>query len=104
MAKEKSKASRHTGSAFDSFLESEGIFGEVAARAAKRTFVHELERMMKENDVKKTSFRKALKSPTTASRVFDDHTGISLFTLVAAAQVVGCEIALRLVPKKKVAG
>lgn len=97
---------KHSGSSFDEFLEEEGLASEVSARAAKRTFVHQLEQQIKKKKVTKNSFRKEFHSPTTTTRLFDDHTGVSLQTLSRAAAVVGCDIAIRLVPKalkKKIA-
>ena len=90
---------RHVGSSFDSFLEEEGLETEVAAKAAKRTFVHRLEAKMVRAHKKKTDFRKALGSPTTADRVFSDHTGTSLLTMARAAEVVDCDIEVRLVSR-----
>jgi ATP-dependent Clp protease ATP-binding subunit ClpA len=92
---------KHAGSSFDDFLAEEGLDAEVAARAAKRIFVEELEQKMARKKAKKSTMRKALKSPTTAARLFSDHTGISLETMAKAASVVGCELEIRLVPKPK---
>lgn len=88
-----------TGSSFDEFLTDEGLENEVAATAAKRTFVHQLEKQIKRTKVKKNAFRKAFHSPTTTSRVFDDHVGVSLQTLSKAASIVGCDIAISLIPR-----
>lgn len=90
---------KHVGSSFDSFLEEEGLEMEVAAKAAKRTFVHELEQKMVKKKTNKNAIRKALKSPTTTERLFSDNVGVSLETMSRAASVVGCELEIRLVPK-----
>ena len=90
---------KYAGSSFDSFLAEEGLEAEVAAKAAKRTFVHQLEAKMNRQHKRKTDFRKALGSPTTADRVFSDHTGISLETMARAADVVDCDVEVRLVAR-----
>jgi len=90
---------KYAGSSFDSFVEAEGLETEVAAKAAKRTFVHQLEIKMNRLHKKKTHFRKALGSPTTTDRVFSDHTGISLETMARAAEIVDCDVEIRLIAR-----
>lgn len=92
---------KYAGSSFDDFLTSEGIEAEVAARAAKRTFVHELEQTLTKKKANKNLLRKALNSPTTTERLFNDHVGISLETMSKAASILGCELEIRLVTKGK---
>ncbi len=92
---------KYAGSSFDDFLREEGIEAEVSARAAKRTFSYQLERQMKRAHKKKNHLRLALGSPTTAERLFNDHTGISLETMAKAASVVGCELRIHLVKPEK---
>jgi len=91
---------KYAGSSFDDFLAEEGLEAEVAARAVKKTFAHQLEEQMKLHHTRKTAFRTALGSPTTTARLFNDHTGISLETMTKAAGVVGCELEIRLVKKR----
>ena len=93
------KKNKYSGSSFDSFLAEEGIDAEVAARSAKRTFVHQLQLKMDKQHKNKNLFRKALKSPSTAERVFNAHTGISLDTMARAASLVNCVLDIRLVPQ-----
>jgi antitoxin HicB len=92
---------KHAGSSFDSFLADEGIEADVAARAAKRTFVHELQKKMEKKHANKNTLRKALKSPSTTERLFNDHTGISLETMAKAATILNCDLEIRLVSKSK---
>ncbi|HRK06606.1 MAG TPA: hypothetical protein PLZ57_02455 [Pseudobdellovibrionaceae bacterium] len=97
----KRKANRHSGSSFKDFLEAEGLESEVFARASKRSFVHQLEKQMLLGKINKNQVRKALGSPTTTTRVFDeDYTSSSLETLTKAAIAVGCELHISLVPRK----
>lgn len=91
---------KFSGSSFDEFLQEEGLEAEVAARAAKKTFSHQLEEQMKRQRTQKTVFRNVLGSPTTTARLFNEHTGISLFTMARAADVVGCDLEVRLVERK----
>ena len=92
---------KFAGSSFEDFLREEGIEGEVAARAAKKTFSHQLERQMKRAHKKKNHLRVALGSPTTAERLFNDHTGISLETMAKAANIVGCDLRIHLVARER---
>ena len=97
----KKKKNIHTGSRFSDFLESEGLEAEVSARATKRTFIHQLEKRMIKAKANKNKLRKALGSPTTTTRVFDEgYTALSLDTMSKAASAVGCELQIALVPLK----
>ena len=92
---------KHVGGSFEDFLEKEGLGAEVAARAAKRTFSHQLQERMKERHVRKSYFRSALGSPSTTERLFNDHVGISLETMVRAAGFLGCDLQINLVERDK---
>jgi antitoxin HicB len=95
------KSNPHTGSSFSDFLEIEGLESEVSARAAKKTFIHQLEKRMGLTKANKNKIRKALGSPTTTSRIFDeDYTSLSLDTMTKAASAVGCELQIALIPRK----
>ena len=95
------KKNVHTGSNFSDFLEDQGLDAEVSARAAKRTFIRQIEQQMKKTKNNKNKIRKILGSPTTTSRVFDeDYTTLSLDTMSKAASAIGCELRLALVPRK----
>ena len=88
---------KHVGSTFDEFLNEEGISAEVAAKAAKKAFAYELQRKMELKHKRKNAFRQLFKSASTADRLFNDHTGISLETMAKAAHYVGYELAIHLV-------
>jgi antitoxin HicB len=95
------KKNPHTGSDFNDFLESEGLDADVSARAAKRTFVHQLELQLTKTKSNKNKIRKLLGSPTTTTRVFDqDYISLSLDTMARAATALGCDLKVALVPKK----
>ncbi len=95
------KKNPHTGSDFNDFLESEGLDADVSARAAKRTFVHQLEMQLTKTKSNKNKIRKLLGSPTTTTRVFDeDYISLSLDTMARAATALGCDLKVALVPRK----
>lgn len=95
------KKNAHTGSSFADFLESEGLEAEVAALAAKKTFVHQLEKRMTAAKATKNKLRKIFGSPTTTTRVFDEeYTALSLDTMTKAASAVGCDLQISFVPRK----
>ncbi len=95
------KKNPHTGSDFNDFLESEGLDADVSARAAKRTFVHQLELQLTKTKSNKNKIRKLLGSPTTTTRVFDeDYISLSLDTMARAATALGCDLKVALVPRK----
>ena len=95
------KKNQHTGSDFNDFLESEGLDADVSARAAKRTFVHQLELQLTKTKSNKNKIRKLLGSPTTTTRVFDkDYISLSLDTMARAATALGCDLKVALVPRK----
>ena len=90
---------KYAGSSFDEFLADEGIEAAVAARAAKKTFVHQLTQRMVKEKKNKSAFRRALNSPATTERLFSDNVGISLETMAKAAAVVNCDLDIRIVRK-----
>ncbi len=94
------KKNPHAGSTFDSFLKNEGIYDEVAARVMKRTLVHQLEKALKEKNKNKAYLRRMLGSPSTVDRLFSDHIGINLETLLKVAALLEFDLDVRLVKKK----
>lgn len=95
------KKNPHTGSDFNDFLESEGLDADVSARAAKRTFIHQLEKQLTKTKSNKNKIRKLLGSPTTTTRVFDEnYISLSLDTMARAATALGCDLKVALIPRK----
>jgi antitoxin HicB len=92
---------KHVGSRFDSFLEELGISADVAAKAAKKAFAYQLEKKLESKKKTKSSLRRVFNSASTAERLFDEHTGISLDTMAKAADFVGCGLDIRLVAKTR---
>jgi antitoxin HicB len=92
---------KHLGSSLQNFLKEENLMQKISARNTKRTFVYELKKQIKRLSKNKNSFRKIFKSPSTAERIFNDHTGVSLDTLSKAASIVDCNLQITLVPRHK---
>ena len=81
----------HTGSNFDDFLEEEGILEEVSVKAHKRLLVLQLEDIMQENNITKTSLAKKLQtSRSQLDRILDpNNSSITLDILERVAYAVG---------------
>jgi len=81
----------HTGSNFDDFLEEEGILEEVLVKAHKRLLVLQLEDIMQENNITKTSLAKKLQtSRSQLDRILDpNNSSITLDVLERVAYAVG---------------
>lgn len=82
---------KHTGSSFDDFLEEEGILDEVSARAHKRLLALQLQDIMKESKISKTSLAMKLKtSRSQLDRLLDpETTTITLDSLERVAHAIG---------------
>ena len=82
---------KHTGSNFDDFLEEEGIFEEVSAKAHKRLLVLQLSDIMKEKKITKSSLAEKLKtSRSQLDRILDPkNSSITLEVLERVAHAVG---------------
>jgi hypothetical protein len=89
-----SKIDRHTGSSFDSFLEEEGILGEVDAVAIKRVIAWQIQQEMKERHITKKAMAGRLRtSRTQIDRLLDPgNAAIHLTTLTRAAREVGLRV------------
>jgi antitoxin HicB len=92
----------HSGSSFDSFLEEEGIRGEVEAVAVKRVLAWELERAMRQQHRTKRAMAKELRtSRSQLDRLLDPkNVSVSLDTIARAATVLGKRVTVRIVAAK----
>ena len=81
----------HTGSNFDDFLEEEGIFEEVSAKAHKRLLALQLSDIMEEKKITKSSLAENLKtSRSQLDRILDpENSSITLEVLERVAHAVG---------------
>ncbi|MCP3852109.1 MAG: XRE family transcriptional regulator [Gammaproteobacteria bacterium] len=82
---------KHTGSNFDDFLEEEGIFEEVTAKAHKRLLALQLSDIMEEKKMTKSSLADKLKtSRSQLDRILDpENSSITLEVLERVAHAVG---------------
>jgi antitoxin HicB len=87
------------GSSFDDFLKEEGIHEEVTARAIKRVIARQLDALMQEEGLTKTSLAKRMKtSRAQLDRLLDpNNESVTLGTLTRAAQAVGRHLRMELV-------
>lgn len=92
------KAFDHSGSTFDSFLEEEGIRGEVEAVAVKRVLAWQLEREMhKQHKTKLAMARELQTSRSQLDRLLDPaNASVSLDTIARAARVLGKKVTIRI--------
>ena len=87
------------GSTFDSFLEKEGILEDVTARALKRVIARQLDALMKDQGLDKTTIANRMHtSRSQLDRLLDpENQSVTLDTLVRAAHAVGRRLRLELV-------
>jgi DNA-binding Xre family transcriptional regulator len=89
----------HLGSAFDDFLEQEGILNEVTEVALKRVLAWQIEQAMKERGLTKSKMAKSMQTSRAAlDRLLDpEYESVTLRTLDKAARAVGKRIKIDLV-------
>ncbi|TYQ31168.1 helix-turn-helix domain-containing protein [Pseudanabaena sp. UWO310] len=89
----------HLGSAFDDFLEQEGILNEVTEIALKRVLAWQVEQAMKERGLTKSKMAKSMQTSRAAlDRLLDpEYESVTLRTLDKAARAVGKRIKIDLV-------
>lgn len=87
------------GSSFDDFLEKEGLYEEVTARAIKRVIARQLDALMREKQLTKTAMAKQMRtSRAQLDRLLDpDNESVTLGTLTRAAHAVGRRLRMELV-------
>jgi DNA-binding Xre family transcriptional regulator len=93
------KKKGQVGSSFDDFLKKEGIYEEVTARAIKRVIARQLDALMQDQGLSKSSLAKRMKtSRAQLDRLLDpDNESVTLGTLTRAAQAVGRHLRMELV-------
>jgi antitoxin HicB len=87
------------GSSFDDFLQQEGIYEEVTARAIKRVIARQLNVLMEDQGLTKSELAKRMKtSRAQLDRLLDPaNESVTLGTLTRAAQAVGRQLRMELV-------
>ena len=91
--------SKHIGSNFDSFLESEGILADVESVALKRVTTFQIEQLMEEQKLSKTIMAERMQTSRAAiDRLLDSNNGsATLQTLEKAAIVLGKRLRIELI-------
>lgn len=99
------KHNPHTGSTFDSFLEQEGMFEEVQAKALKRALAEQLTESMAATNMGKSDMaRKMATSRSQLDRVLDpNNLSVQLDTLIKAAHAVGKVVEIKIKRPRKTA-
>jgi antitoxin HicB len=87
------------GSSFDDFLKEDGIYEEVTSRAIKRVLARQLDTLMHDQGLTKTTLAKRMKtSRAQLDRLLDpDNESVTLGTLTRAAHAVGRQLRMELV-------
>jgi hypothetical protein len=87
----------HSGSTFDSFLDQEGIRGEVEAVAIKRVLAWQLAQAMREQQKTKQAMAKQLRtSRSQLDRLLDpQNAAVTLDTMSRAARALGKRLIVR---------
>jgi antitoxin HicB len=100
--KKNRKATGHSGSTFDSFLEEEGIREEVEAVAIKRVLAWQLEQAMQEQQKTKQAMAKQLRtSRSQLDRLLDpQNVSVTLDTITRAARALGKRVIIRVADVK----
>lgn len=96
------KRKDYSGSSFDSFLEKEGIHGEVEAVAIKRVLAWQLEQAMQEQQKTKQAMAKQLHtSRSQLDRLLDpQNVSVTLDTITRAAKALGKRVIIRVADVK----
>lgn len=89
---------RHTGSNFDDFLAEDGILEEVSAKALKRLLAIQIEEVMKQTQMTKTSLANHLDtSRSQLDRLLDpSNTAVTLESLDKLATAIGKKLRIEL--------
>ena len=89
----------HSGSTFDSFLEEEGILGEVEAAAIKRVIAWQLAEAMKAGKISKKAMAERMgTSRSQLDRLLDpENSAVHLETVARAAHAVGKRLRMEMV-------
>jgi antitoxin HicB len=93
------KPNPRSGSNFDDFLNEEGLYDEVTAKALKRAISEQLKEGMVANRITKVAMAARMEtSRTQVDRLLDpDNLKIQFDSLVKAATAIGKHVEIRLV-------
>jgi len=93
------KKKGRVGASFDDFLKQDGIYEEVTARAIKRVIARQLDALMQDQGLTKSSLARRMQtSRAQLDRLLDpENESVTLGTLTRAAQAVGRNLRMELV-------
>ena len=93
------KKKGRVGASFDDFLKQDGIYEEVTARAIKRVIARQLDALMQDQGLTKSSLARRMRtSRAQLDRLLDpENESVTLGTLTRAAQAVGRNLRMELV-------
>ena len=99
----KKRKDAHTGGSFEDFLQESGDLQEAEAVAIKRVVAWQLEKARRSSRLTKRAMATRLQtSRSQLERLFDpDNAGVTLGTMVKAANVVGKRLEIRVVSSKQ---
>ncbi len=87
------------GSSFDDYLKEEGVYEEVTASAIKRVIARQLDALMRDEGLTKSTLARRMKtSRAQLDRLLDpENESVTLGTLTRAAKAVGRHLRMELV-------
>lgn len=90
---------KNIGTDFDDFLNDEGLLADAEAMAIKRVIAFQVDALMKERRISKSSMAKQMNtSRSSLDRLLDPkNTSITLQTLERAAHVIGKKLKIEFV-------
>lgn len=89
----------HRGSSFDSFLQDEGIYDEVNAKAVKKVLAWQLAQALEKENLSKTELASRMNTSRAAvNRLLDpQNPSLNLHTMEKAARALGKKLSIQLV-------
>lgn len=94
----KNRKNPHRGSSFDSFLQDEGIYEEVNAKAVKKVLAWQLAQALDKEKLTKTELAARMRTSRAAvNRLLDpDNPSLNLQTMEKAARALGKRLTIQL--------
>jgi len=89
---------KHVGSAFDEFLQEEGLLAEAEATAVKRILARQIEKDMAASKLTKSTLARRMRTSRSAlDRLLDpENASVTLLTLQSAAMALGRKLKVQL--------
>jgi hypothetical protein len=89
---------KHVGSAFDDFLQEEGLLAEAEATAVKRILARQIEKDMAASKLTKSTLARRMRTSRSAlDRLLDPkNASVTLLTLQSAAMALGRKLKVQL--------